>query len=652
MKKIIFLFVALINITSLFAQVKKQVHLDQSELLRGLTKEVVRVIKPIFSQEGTTLASDSANFNQSQNTFDAFGHVIITQPDGTVISSDLLNYNGNTRIAILTNNVQMVDRNGATLTTNFLTYNMGSKVGTYLNGGKIINGQDILTSKIGYYFSNSRDAYFRYNVVITSPDAVVKADTMRYNSGTKIAYFYGPTHIYSRQDTMYTENGNYNTVSRQAYGFKNNLYQQGTKFLKGDTIFYDDAKGFGRASRNVVFTDNGAQKIMLFGGAGFYDRADTSALITKFPYVVFLTQDSAKTDSIWMTADTLFTKVIPKNKFKPANRAKFKSNAELVDEDETPAESEAEAVPPPVAVTPVNVPAGKKAKASKRFSKPQVPDVIAPDTLGKTVIPFPDSVMVKKPLATIKKVDKPLSPQQLKSIARRDSLMKDSVKLAQDTSHTRIVLAYHHVKIFKSDLQAKADSTFYSYADSTIRMYKNPIVWSQGSQMTGDTIFMQLRNRKLDNMLLQHNGFIVNIETDSAKYNQVKGKLLTGFFKDSHLNKMFVDGNAESIYYAKDSSGYTGLNRSISSRMRISFAKNELSDIVLIRKPEVNFYPIEKVPKDRDILEGFIWKPKERPKSKEEIIPSLRKKKVVSRKSNVKPAKPAVKKPVKKPNKL
>ena len=55
------------------------------------------------------------------------------------------------------------------------------------------------TSQNGYYFANSRDSYFRYNVVLLSPDAITKTDTLRYNTGTKIAYFYGPTHIYGKK---------------------------------------------------------------------------------------------------------------------------------------------------------------------------------------------------------------------------------------------------------------------------------------------------------------------------------------------------------------------------------------------------------------------------------------------------------------------
>ena len=88
---------------------------------------------------------------------------------------------------------------------------------------------------------------------------------------------------------------------------------------------------------------------------------------------------------------------------------------------------------------------------------------------------------------------------------------------------------------------------------------------------------------------------------------------------------MYVDGNAESIYYTVEDSAYTGMNRSVSSRMKVLFEDKQLKDVYFIGKPEMTYYPIEKIPKETEILEGFMWKPKERPKSKEEIIPTLKK---------------------------
>src|SRR5690606_18997367 len=59
---------------------------------------------------------------------------------------------------------------------------------------------------------------------------------------------------------------------------------------------------------------------------------------------------------------------------------------------------------------------------------------------------------------------------------------------------------------------------------------------------------------------------------------------------------------------------------SISSRIKIKFEDNKMTDIISIRKPENTYYPIGKVPQGTEILEGFIWRPEYRPKSKEEII--------------------------------
>jgi lipopolysaccharide export system protein LptA len=558
-KNILLLIVFFLTVSHSFSQQTTTIQILNSELLIGTGQEgVVRVIKPVFLHEGSTLAADSSTWNRQLNTFDAFGHIVITQTDGTTIRSELLNYNGNTRIAVLTNNVRMLDKDGTLLTTDHFTYNMGTKIGSYTNGGKIVNKEDILTSKNGWYFENSKDAYFRYNVMITTKEVIVKADTMRYNTGSKIAYFFGPTYIYGKKDTVYTELGDYNTTTRQANGFKNNLYSQGSKTLRGDTIFYDDKNGTGKVNNNITFNDT-HEKITMKGDLGVYSRVDSSTTVTKNAYLIMAMQDSSKTDSLWLAADTLQTRLLPMNEFKQVKIPRLKKDFELKDVDE-------------IAVS--------------------------------------DSTKLKN---TTK--------------IKADLKKSGNISEPQDTSKRRVIFAYHHVKIFKSDLQALTDSVSYSYVDSIIRCYKNPMLWSQGSQLSADTIFMQLKNRKLDNMVLQHNGFIVSVEDDSAKYDQIKGRILTGIFKDDKLSQLFIDGNAESIKYVKEETdtSYTGMNKTVSSRIKMDFANSKLVKINFIGKADGDFIPIDKIPEDLKILQGFIWKPKDRPKSPEDIIPSFKK---------------------------
>ncbi|MEJ7778630.1 MAG: OstA-like protein [Daejeonella sp.] len=599
-----------------------KIQIQKSALMKGFQSSgFSRIIQPIFEHDGSTLAADSADYNPSANTFNAFGHIVITQPSGTIIYSDLLNYNGNTKLAILTNNVRLIDGD-ATLTTSLLTYNMTTRMGTYTGGGKIVNGKNVLTSKNGYYFASTRDAYFRYNVVLTSPDALIKTDTLRYNATSKIAYFYGPTNIYGKDDTLYTENGTYNTENDQARFGKKNLYTQGSKSLKGDSLFYDRKAGYGRAIGNITFLDT-AEKAEFHGGIGLYRKSDESILVTKNPYVVIISEsDSAKVDSIWYTADTLFSKVVPTRDIKPYRKDELKADTAV---------SGTEAVT--AAVKPGSSSALKASSDSTALKNP----LTAGDTTKRTAPLIPDKKIL--PPGNVKaKAERVTSDSTSRQSRRglaitspRDTLARITPAKADsipaDTSRSRIIAAYHNAKIFKSDLQARADSMFFSYSDSTIRCYVKPILWAQGSQLTGDTIYLQLKNKKLDNMILQHNSFIVNSENaDSTNFNQIKGKLISGYFKNNKLNQMFVDGNAESVYYAKDDTAYVGLNHQVSSRMKMIFQDGKLSSITSIRAVQGSTTPMDEITEEDKILKGFIWKPKDRPKSKEEIIPQLAKK--------------------------
>lgn len=653
MRRSIFLFFFLLSFVQLFAQKASQIQLTSSSKVKGYgLSSAGRFIRPVFVHEGSTLAADSADYNQAANAFDAYGHVVITQPDGTVIYSDLLNYNGNTKVAILTNNVRMVDKD-ATLTTNHLTYNMGSKIGTYIGGGKIENAQNVITSKNGYYFANTRDAYFRYDAVVNSPDALIKTDTLKYNTETKIAWFYGPTNISgkgaNKESKLYTENGRYNTLTDQAWFGKRNLYTENTKALKGDSLYYDGKAGFGRAINNITFTDT-VQKIVLKGDLGIYRKREESALVTRNAYVVIETKsDSSKVDTIWMAADTLITKLIRMKDFVPATNEQLKSDDEVIDLDpvievgegvivqkpaSAPKPAVAESNDTPQKDAPKESRRERRNRKKKRTSEPAKPVEainVSHDIMKDSTFRWPPELNKSgfsfKPIGVKAMLDAHVKETEAAALAAGEAkLVKDTAKVfdPRDTMKTRVLYAFHHVKIFKSDLQSRSDSAFYSYADSIIRCYDNPVIWTQGSQLTADTIYLQMKNQKLDNMLLQNNGFVVSTENDSSKYNQVKGKVITGVFADNKLNSMFVDGNAESIYYTLDSNKYTGMNRSLSGRMRLSFADNKLKDVHFVSKPEGKYYPIEKLAKDLEVLDGFIWKPKERPKSKEEVIPALK----------------------------
>lgn len=620
---------------ALFAQQRTKIYVDRFERSKIDVKNNVSYLrKPVFRQDNAILTCDSAVFFEKLNIFEAFQNVHINQADTMNIYSDHLTYDGNTKIAHLTNNVRMVDQE-STLTTNILDYNMASRIGTYVEGGKIINKDVTLTSQNGYYFANTRDAYFRYNVVVVTPQTTIKSDTLRYNTLTNWTYFYGPTNIKGKDDNLYTENGAYNTKTEYAYFGKKNLYTQGSKSLKGDSLYYDGKAGYGKAVKNILFLDS-EDKTLMRGQLGYYYKKDQRTLVTKNAHIGLGTSDSImvkdkkQPDSLWLGADTLETQMVLRQTLK--------------------------LIPAPVVLKDNEIGSEKKGsnpspqKEGKVAPKPKAPILPKDSLTTKAVLSrdssSKDSLAIKKPAIELKKDTAAILASQKAppkkdalAVAKNKKILKDTVPINPlDTVRARIIKAYHKVNVFKSNMQAKADSLFYTSADSTLRWYYDPIMWSDGSQQTGDTIYLQMANKKLRSVQVLQKAFAVNVYKDSAKFNQIKGKMMTGFFKDGKLNDMYVDGNAESIYFTRSDDGkaYKEMNQTVSSRIKITFKDGQINRVLLIRDDEGAITPIELV-KEEAILTGFIWKPELRPTSKAQIINP----KIVPK--NVKKAAPALK---------
>ncbi len=707
-KLFVFLFL-LISPVFLFGQqpASKIKIVSYQHIAGDMKKKATYLNFVVFQQDNATLACDSAVFYSERNYFEAYKNVHINQVT-TDIYSDQLEYDGNKKQAHLTGNVKMIDPTSV-LTTNILDYNTLTKIGTYTSGGKIVNKEVTLTSKNGYYFSQRNVAYFRYDVVVVTPQSVIKSDTMSYNTQDKWTYFYGPTNIKGKDDNLYTENGQYNTMTEDAFFGKKNLYTQGTRSLKGDSLYYFGKQGVGKAVKNIVFSDT-KDKMKMFGDLGYYYKIDQRTLVTRNAYMGIGTEDSVmvknkkRPDSLWMGADTLETQMVLQKNLKLIPKISIKADNQVGEDDEDGGKKgNAEPkVKPEIQSTQKEDRSKRKADKRKKskgddktedllnlkdkstdslkskvdsLSKglPKInPDSLQKDNvlkskadsliknlpklktdslqkkmtdkavkdLSKTKVDSLQKKIADKAAPIVKEVSKTKIDSLQKKISKsgiKDSLTKvignlklnkanDTAKFnPADTVQTRIIKAYHGVKIFKTNIQAKTDSLFYTSADSTLRCYSNPIIWSEGSQQVGDTIYVQFKNKKLNNLQAIKNAFLVNTPADSLRFNQIKGRLMTGFFYNGKLKNLYVDGNAESIYYTQDDSTkvYKEMNQTLSSRIKFIFKnkENAIEDIVYIKGVEGALNPENTIAKDH-ALKGFSWKPSERPKSKKDAIGS------------------------------
>lgn len=196
----------------------------------------------------------------------------------------------------------------------------------------------------------------------------------------------------------------------------------------------------------------------------------------------------------------------------------------------------------------------------------------------------------------------------------------DTLRSEYDTSGKyRILRGYANGRIYNREFQAAADSIVYSAVDSTIDMHYEPVFWFGQYQSTADHIKIYTRNNEIVQADLNENAFMLTPE-DSLRYSQVKGRNMTGLFRDSELYEVNVNGNGESIYFVRDDDSlYIGVNKIVSSNIRIAVAGQKISRINFMQDPDAYLHPVSSISPTQLRLQGFIWRGEERPESVEAL---------------------------------
>ena len=195
------------------------------------------------------------------------------------------------------------------------------------------------------------------------------------------------------------------------------------------------------------------------------------------------------------------------------------------------------------------------------------------------------------------------------------------VSIDSDDPEKKRLLAYHHVRLYKKDMQALADSLVYRASDSTIYFYEDPVLWNLGNQMTADSISMLIERNTISKIFMVRNAFVISQDT-LQNFNQIKGRDMTAEFKDGAIDKVIVIGNGESLYFALDEEDrtFTGMNQIICSNILIRFKDGGVHDFSFYVQPDANFVPPHELKPEMKSLKGFIWRSADRPE-RQDVVP-------------------------------
>jgi lipopolysaccharide export system protein LptA len=201
------------------------------------------------------------------------------------------------------------------------------------------------------------------------------------------------------------------------------------------------------------------------------------------------------------------------------------------------------------------------------------------------------------------------------------TLHADTLYLTFDSLRNgKTFLGYHAVKFYREDLQGVCDSICYQFADSTITMYVEPVVWFGKTQVCSDTITLYFVMKQLQRMEIVGAAFIISDDSE-GQYNQIKGKRMSAWFSDDELREMHVYGNTETLYYVRDDDEVLiGIDKATSDQLRMEFLDGDIRLIVYISQVKGTTYPENDVAEDARKLRGFLLRTAERPLSRSDIF--------------------------------
>lgn len=543
--------------------------LSGADLVRYLNGDVRMYKDSVF------MFCDSARMIGNKVT--ALGNVVFVQADTVKMFCDSLVYFSDIEKVYLYKDVTL-ENGDQQLYTQSMIYDVSNKIGTFQDTAILKKDLSLLQSKKGRYDVNNKISTFYEDVIVTKEDMSLRTDSLKYLTEENKTIFIAPTRIVENERKIYCEAGFYNLDSGEAEFSGNPQLLELEKNATASKILYsqndstltliDNARfidGEKIAIGDTIIHNNKIKETQLIGEAQFIDGDK----ITKGEKIIY----NEKTESVQLDG-----------------QATYREGSTVLDADRLIFDD----------LTGRGQGSGNVIWKDTSSNITMIADQLRMDKNDESLFSYGEE---QRPYV-INMLDGDslyLAGDTLQSF---QEIVTDTLGVS-DTS--RIFTARGGVDILKTDFKAICDSLSFNERDSIFKLYKNPIVWSDTTQFSGDTIFMYLKNKKVDHLEIRKNAFIVS-RLEAETYDQIKGRYVDARFVDGEIAEMDVVGNAESLYYMRDDEEkYIGVNKTLCSKMTFYFEEKELMDIKFYSKPESVLTPIQKINPITQRLELFNW---------------------------------------------
>lgn len=482
-------------------------------------------------------------------------------------------------------------------------------------------GDSYLYSDSAYLNLKTNNLEAFSNVRVVQPGSTGTSDYLRYTGNIRHAYMRGSVNLTDGKDNLWSEEVNYDLNTKTGTYSNGGTLQSGTTTVSSNNGIYNLKTKDARFTGNVIVTD--PEYHIKSEDLGYH----TETKVVTFFAPAVVTSDSSILKTSCGTYDTKneiahFTcrsSILNKEQYLEADSIDYnrKNGIGL-------AKGKVIAIDTTQHTTLYSGRAdyNEKRRTMLATIKPVMKQMSGDDSLfirADTLYSAP----IPRAGDTIKVITETLNRGVGKN--KRDVVTVQEVdSIAVDSNRPRQVIGYHHVLIFSDSMQGRCDSISYSQADSVIKMMYDPIVWSRNSQITGDTILLYMDTaNELKEIYVPNNALVVSQSgpPKAGLYDQIQGKMLTGYLDSNRIKETWVRPDVETIYYSKDESdAYLGVNQATSEEMRVYFNSQQIDRVFFERDVKQKMTPMEQADLPGMKLSRFQWLDDKRPKSLTELF--------------------------------
>lgn len=469
-------------------------------------------------------------------------------------------YNGN---PFFRGNVQF-EQQGSVLYANEVIFYEKENFVKAIGNVKLQNADgSVITAGEMEYDGNTQKGIARKNVVLTDPRQTIKTETLYYDRVANVAYFNTGGTISDANNVMYTRSATYD-LSTRLIDFTGNVKIDNPDYIvEGTNIKQNQNTNTADFFGPTTITNKQNPSNLIYTERGSYNMNSKEVYLKKNSRINY----NGKT----LTGDDMYFNQI-------TGFGTARGNVTLRDPQEN------------------------------RYLK---------GGYGEIYEKKDSAMMTERPYAVkiLEKDSMYFSANRILAYQRADQ--------ADSAVKKSFLRAYRNARMFKSNIQLRADSLSFNETDGIMHLFGKPIAWSGEKQVTGDKIeaYFDTENEFIDSLKVVGNAFAIS-KADSLnmkdEFNQIKGKLMTVYYSDNKIKLAKVIGNAQAITYADDQNEKTkeveriGVALSTCGTIEAEFDENKVQIISCNIGANTDIYPMSQISREKRFFPDFNWNTRDR----------------------------------------